>query len=159
MTNLKFDLIVFSSALHHIEDYTSVLKMAADRLDDGGFIYTVFDPLKWRFPAYQIIWLDWLVHAALNYPGDLFSAIKRRLKRAKARQLTALAENGELDLDELTEYHVRSGIDDLVLIGDMEKTGLKLIAHKRYTDARNNLFRFFLTIQGISTGFKILLRK
>ena len=57
-TTKKFDLIVFSSALHHIEDYASVLLLASKCLKAEGFIYTVFDHIKWSFPTHQIIWVD-----------------------------------------------------------------------------------------------------
>ena len=38
-TSSKFDLIVFSSALHHIEDYTSILKIAATRLNKWFYLH------------------------------------------------------------------------------------------------------------------------
>ena len=39
-----YHLITFSSALHHLENIESVLRLAFDRLVPGGMIYTVFDP-------------------------------------------------------------------------------------------------------------------
>ena len=137
-TKLKFDLIVFSSALHHIEDYTSVLKMAARHLNKNGFIYTVFDPIKWKFPTYQIIWFDWLFDAASKYPTELLLAAKRRLSK-KARRLRTwhvlTTENQrfvDLDLDGLTEYHARHGIDDFALADSLEKIGVGIFLHDRY---------------------------
>jgi S-adenosylmethionine-dependent methyltransferase len=56
-TRQRFDLIVFSSALHHIEDYASILQLSAKRLKPKGFIYTVFDPIKWKFPTFKLFGL------------------------------------------------------------------------------------------------------
>lgn len=162
-TKLKFDLIVFSSALHHIEDYTSVLKMAASHLNNNGFIYTVFDPIKWKFPTYQIIWVDWLFFAALKYPSELFSAANRKLSRKVRRpknghvSTTENLRSTDLDLDTLTEYHVRQGIDDFALVNALEETGLKIVRHDRYSDARHAPFRLLLSMLKQPTNFKLLL--
>ena len=39
-----FDLIVFSSALHHLENIDEVLTMAHRRLSPGGVLWSIFDP-------------------------------------------------------------------------------------------------------------------
>jgi ubiquinone/menaquinone biosynthesis C-methylase UbiE len=40
----KFDLIVFSSAVHHFKDPVALLKAAALRLNEHGLIVTIADP-------------------------------------------------------------------------------------------------------------------
>jgi len=147
--NKKFDIIVFSSALHHILDYTSVLKIAVLKLNEGGVIYTVFDPVRWKFPTYQIIYFDWLLHAILNYPFELLSTIRRRL----------FSTSNEPDYGTLCEYHVKTGIDDYELVQAMKETGITVVSHIRYSDARHLFFRLLLRRIKGTTSFKLILRK
>ena len=79
-TTENFDLIVFSSASHHIEDYSSVLLLVANHLNTNGFIYTIFDNVKWQFPAFQIIWIDSILHALTKYPREFISAQIKKWK-------------------------------------------------------------------------------
>jgi ubiquinone/menaquinone biosynthesis C-methylase UbiE len=151
-TTQKFDLIVFCSALHHIEDYTSILRLAAKHLKRNGYIYTVFDPVKWSFPTFQVIWVDWLLHAATCYPRELFSSFVKSFSQAKNEGVLS-----EADL-RLTEYHVRSGIDDCLLVNSLKSNGLGIVVHERYFDARHKVFRMLLYAIRRSTGFKLLLR-
>src|SRR5262245_35588930 len=43
-TDRVFDLITFSSALHHLQDIESVLRLACRRLAPGGLLFTCHDP-------------------------------------------------------------------------------------------------------------------
>ena len=152
-TERRFDLIVFSSALHHIEDYASILQLSAKRLNPKGFIYTVFDHVEWKFPTFQIIWIDWLLYAVATYPKDLISSAAKKLTKKINRESFS-----ETELGNLTEYHVRHGINDYSLVAFLRKIGLEVVVHQRYFDARHKLFRILLYAIRRYTGFKLLLK-
>ncbi len=146
----KFDLIVFSAALHHIEDYTSVLAMAACRLNKRGLIYTALDPVRYDIFTRKILWIETIFDAAMKYPGEACSTARRRLF-ARLRQI---------DPSRLTEYeyHVKSGIDDYSLVDSLRRLGLEMLLHKRYTDARYTPTRLLLTALKCPTSFNLILR-
>jgi len=160
-TDKKFDLIIFSSALHHIEDYISVLQLASARLSPGGMIYTVFDGVKRGFLARVVLRADYMVFKALHHPSDMFPALIRRLKKMKSELSSSTSKEisnlTEENIGMLAEYRALRGIDDFVLVDKMQQQGLTIIWHKRYPDARYALFRFFLRFLRISTSFKLLM--
>lgn len=160
-TEKRFDLIVFSSALHHIEDYISVLQLASARLSPGGMIYTVFDGVERGFLARSVLKADYIVFKALHHSSDIFPALIRRFKKMKSelssstsREMSNLTEE---NIGVLAEYRALRGIDDFVLVDKMQQQGLTIIWQKRYPDARYALFRFFLRTFRISTSFKLLM--
>lgn len=152
-TKQKFDLIVFSSALHHIEDYASILQLSAKRLKPKGFIYTIFDPIKWKFPSFQVVWIDYILHVASTYPKELVSSIVNRLIKNDNEGICS-----EADVGSLAEYHVRSGIDDYSLVDFLKSIGSDVILHERYFDARHKFFRLILYAIRRPTAFKLLLK-
>lgn len=160
-TDKTFDLIVFSSALHHIEDYIGVLQLASARLTPGGMIYTVFDGVKRGFLARLVPRADYIVFKVLHHPSDIFPAFIKRFKKMKSKLSSSTSKEisnlTEESIGMLAEYHALRGIDDFVLVDKMHKQGLAIIWHKRYPDVRCALFRFFLRFLRISTSFKLLM--
>lgn len=157
-TDLKFDLIIFSSCLHHLEDYTSVLKLAANCLNHGGYIYTTFDPIRGtrKFPIAQLRWLDWLFYRFFNNPERILVGIKRRLKRKSVASNYVTIDSS---CGKLAEYHAANGIDDFSLITSLELSGYNIVWHKRFVTTRTTIIRYALRLLGKQTTFKILLRK
>jgi 2-polyprenyl-3-methyl-5-hydroxy-6-metoxy-1,4-benzoquinol methylase len=150
-THSKFDLIVFSSALHHIEDYTTILKIAMSRLSNNGYIYTIFDPIKYDFLTYLILRSEMIFDAALKYPSEACMIARRQVgvRFLRSRNLNKSVEY---------EYYAKSGIDDFSLIESLKKIGIKIVIHERYTDARYAIIRHLLSAFNRSTSFKLLLR-
>ena len=78
----NFDLIVFSSALHHLEDIDGILSLAFHRLREGGFLFSIFDPTvradQSSF-AKAIMWMDYVVFKAINRPKEFRSSARRCL--------------------------------------------------------------------------------
>lgn len=135
----SYDLIVFSSALHHLEDINYVVGKALERLTPG-VPYTVFDPTP-RSNAIMclILWLDYLWFKISQQPGDLLAAIGRRLHRMGGR----LQGGDQPKAAELTEANL----------------GYEVVWHKRYAGARHRLARFLIQAIGGVTYFKLLIRK
>jgi ubiquinone/menaquinone biosynthesis C-methylase UbiE len=162
-TDRRFDLIVFSSALHHIEDYAGILRLSATRLDKGGMIYTVFDATRRNFLSYPIIMTDYLVFELLNRPKNIIPGLLKKLRRMKSGHLSDSTSKDKFDLSQenigvLAEYYAGSGIDDFALVKKMSQYGLEVVWHKRYTDARYAFFRFILRLFRCPTSFKLLLQ-
>lgn len=157
----RFDLIVFSSALHHLEDIEGVLRLAIRSLAPGGVIFTTFDPIMHRHRyAPTILWLDYLAFKVLSQPSDVWAACLRRTRRILGRVVSkeqaALVEE---NLGFLAEYHVEQGIDDLALASRLCAEGVEVVRHDRETGARYRLTRALLRALGVATTFKLVLRK
>ena len=78
-----WDLIVFSSVLHHLEDPPRLLEAAGRRVSPGGAIVTVFDPTAatpLRSALRRLDYLLWL------HRGDHCSTIPRSLRRRRGRE-------------------------------------------------------------------------
>lgn len=157
-TSERYDLITFSSALHHLVDYQSVLKMALNRLEPRGLVYTIFDPTaKSFFPNLLIRW-DYYVFKLSKYPFDVLPALWRKVKRRHVldKEKVELAQD---NFGILAEYHVESGIDDWALVQSLKEEGITVLAHDRYPRARHAFFEKCLKWFGSATMFKLLLTK
>ena len=128
-----------------------LLKIATSRLSKNGFIYTIFDPIKYDFLTYLVLRTEMILNAALKYPGEA-CMIARRQAAAK------LDRNCDPNTAVEYEYYAKSGIDDFSLINSLKKLGLQIVVHERYTDARYALIRQLLSAFKRSTSFKLLLR-
>ena len=61
-----WDLIVFSSALHHLDDYCDVMRLAIDHVAPGGVIVTIFDPTQVGRLGLSVRAADYVVHLATH---------------------------------------------------------------------------------------------
>ncbi|NTW01024.1 MAG: class I SAM-dependent methyltransferase [Oscillochloris sp.] len=156
-----FDLIIFSSALHHLEDVHGVLDLAYRCLAPGGVIYTSFDPTAWRNEGERlIVYLDYVAFKIHRQPGDLLAALSRRARRALARATSkGQVEITEANLGILAEYHVAKGIDDMTLVARLRERGAELIRHEREVGGRYGVTRALLRAMGAATTFRLMLRK
>lgn len=155
-----FDLIVFSSALHHLEDIDGVLLLAVRSLAPGGVIFSTFDPTYRQRYARLIIWLDYVAFKFLRQPADLLAALSRRTRRMLGRVASKeQADLAEENLGFLAEYHVEQGIDDLALAERLRAQGVEVVRHEREAGARYAFTRSLLRALGITTTFKLVLRQ
>lgn len=154
----SFDLITFSSALHHLQDIEGVLWLAFQSLRPGGLLFTIYDPTP-RDALHSLtkaaLKLDYLAFKVLQRTADLPSAIARRISRAA----TASGELTSASAGVLAEYHLELGIDDFALVAELERIGYEVLRHHRYGDARYGLIRKFVTLQRDVTQFTLLLRR
>lgn len=105
-----FALVLAVSVLHHIPDYVSFVRAAADHVAPGGTILTFQDPLFYpRMPAYQhafdrAAYLGWRLGQGRFVAGA--NSLRRRI-------------TGHLDesqAGDMVEYHVvRRGVDELAI--------------------------------------------
>jgi ubiquinone/menaquinone biosynthesis C-methylase UbiE len=165
-TKEQYDLIVFSSALHHLYDIEGILSLAFERLAPKGLLYTVFDPtLTSELHAVTRIAhkLDYYAFKVLRQPRDLPASFIRKLKRL-LRAKDNPSSKTQMDLDDenlgvLAEYHVEIGIDDIRLITTLKQLGFEQVWHDRLTGGRYSPTRALTSFLGDHTSFKLLMQK
>jgi SAM-dependent methyltransferase len=147
----EWDLVVFSSVLHHLEDPQRLLVQAARRLAPGGLVVTVFDPL--RLPRRGA------VVRKLDYVGWLFVHARGELPRVVAQRLRPKAPAAPApNIGAIAEFHAVTGLDDRALISALEGTGLTVVAHRRTHDARFAIFRGLARAMRMPTSFSMVMR-
>jgi ubiquinone/menaquinone biosynthesis C-methylase UbiE len=146
----KWDVVVFSSALHHLDDYQAVLDAVCDRLAEGGVIATVFDPISSGRLVQAIRYIDYLVWLAVRQP----LVFLRRLGQRAARSSATAPSIGRL-----AEVHALAGIDDIALARRFEENGLEIVLHERSYEARFSTMRGVLRLLASPTAFAFVVRR
>lgn len=158
-----FDLITFSSALHHLQDIEGVLRLAFARLAPGGLVFTTHDPTalaRQRPLTRALLRAEYFAFKVFCQPADLPAAIGRKLRRALGRRPEpSPGQIAEEQLGVLAEYHVARGIDDLALVERLRAAGFEVVAHERLAGARFAPVRAVVRRLGDATAFKLLLRR
>jgi 2-polyprenyl-3-methyl-5-hydroxy-6-metoxy-1,4-benzoquinol methylase len=160
-----FDLIVFSSALHHLENIEGVLTLAFERLAPHGLLLTLFDPTdrsQLHMMTRVIQRVDYYAFKMLHQSADLPKAIGRRLRRIVAGSSAGKKASVALDSSTagmLAEYHIEKGIDDKRLVSVLCEVGFEVVEHERYAGGRTDWMRNTTKAFGDATTFKLVLRK
>jgi SAM-dependent methyltransferase len=148
----SWDLIVFSSVLHHLDDPAAVLRVAAARLAPGGVIATCFDPTALGASGRGLRRLDWacwdLVHAPRAFAGIVVARMRRTLSTQPRGP----------EVGRRAETHALGGLDDCVLVGTLRDCGLELLAHRRSFDARHGWARMMFRAVRAPSSFELLAR-
>jgi ubiquinone/menaquinone biosynthesis C-methylase UbiE len=146
----SWNLIVFSSALHHLENYRDVVSVAIERLLPGGVIVTIFDPTELRRAGRWLRRLDWIAYLALHQRREFAEGVRRRLRRAT---------EGGPSVGAAAEWHAMSGLDDLQLRRMLERRGLEVIEHARYVSTRLPLTSVLMRLARSPNAFRLMARK
>ena len=160
-----FDVIVFSSALHHLENIDGVLGLAYQRLAPGGLLFTVFDPTarsQRSLATRTLLKLDYYWFKLVCQSSDVLPAAGRRFQRLLSGSSPDRKDQVALNqstVGMLAEYHVEQGIDDIGLVERLKRVGYEVVWHERYTKCRSALVRPVIEFLGDKTSFKLLLRK
>jgi ubiquinone/menaquinone biosynthesis C-methylase UbiE len=147
----EWDLIIFSSALHHLENYDEAIRAAVRRLVAGGVVVTIFDPTLQGRVARAVRRLDWIAYAALREPHQLSAGMRRRLLN--------LATHGGASLGARAERHASTGVDDLQLRRTLEQQGLEVLSHTRYVSTRLWWTAALLRLMRAPNAFRLTARK
>lgn len=146
----EWDLIVFSSALHHVDDPVGVAALAAGRLAPGGVLVTAFDPIRSDDATTQRLRrFDYLLSLAAD-PQALRAALGRRIKRREA---------GGVNVGELAEKHALEGVDDAAIVARLEAGGAEIVEHRRYACQRYRLTERIIRALRRSTTFHLIARR
>lgn len=148
----QWDMITFSSALHHLENVEEVVERALDRLRPGGVLVTMFDPTCVTAVGQRLRRLDYMLHVVLRTPGRLPSLVGARLFAGRTRA-------GSLrDTGVLAERHALTGIDDIALAERLRARGATVLEHGRYFEGRFALTRALFSALRIPSSFHLMVR-
>jgi SAM-dependent methyltransferase len=161
----RYDLMVFSSCLHHLENPVMVLTMAHGVLKPGGLIVTFQDPVRvpgWKRPLLEFARL---ADTAVTHPRQVLTrgwpVLKRILRGGSAYKQAP----GDLELKadnygNLAEFHADTGFDEAALIAELEnRTGFRVLFHKRYRESTGALRSLALKVLRSPTAFRLLLQR
>jgi ubiquinone/menaquinone biosynthesis C-methylase UbiE len=151
-----FDMVVFSSALHHMDDYASVVELALDRLAPGGVLVTMFDPSPAGPVARRFGRIDYVLHVLVHSPRRVPRLVASRLGRHRHDHVPPAAAGPEVGA--LAERHAATGVDDADLVRRIVARGGRVLAHPRYTEARFALTRALLRLFRVKNSFSLIAR-
>jgi SAM-dependent methyltransferase len=126
----EWDLIVFSSVLHHLDHPESVLRAAARRLAPGGVLVTVFDPIDAGRFGKALRRGDWMLYATIHDRSALAGALKARIEGQRTS-----GRDGP-HIGQLAERHALRGLRDLEVAETLREAGLEILKHDRFYEAR-----------------------
>ncbi|MBA2522070.1 MAG: class I SAM-dependent methyltransferase [Solirubrobacterales bacterium] len=145
-----WELIVFSSALHHLDNYVEVVGLAADRLAPGGVLVTAFDPIHTADSAtHRLRRFDYLLSLVVE-PRALAAALGRKLERRS---------EGGPNVGDLAEKHALKGIDDGLIAETLRARGLEILEHRRYACQRFRITERLIRAMRRTTTFHLIARK
>ena len=147
----SWDLVVFSSVLHHLEDPGRLLGQVARRLAPGGFIVTVFDPLQLPRRGAILRKLDYLGWLILHARGELPRVVAQRLRPGAGAEAT-------VNVAAIAEYHAGTGLDDRALVAALAGAGLQVVTHQRTYDCRFSLTHRLARAMRMPTAFSVVVR-
>jgi ubiquinone/menaquinone biosynthesis C-methylase UbiE len=147
-----WDLIVFSSALHHLDDVDAVVDHALARIRPGGILLTLFDPTRVSRLGQRLRRIDYLLHVIVRTPQRLPVLCTRRL----LGRCSKVDEQREIGV--LAERHALVGIDDIALAQRLEATGNTIIEHRRYFEGRFALTRRLFQSLGMASAFELMVQ-
>jgi len=145
----QWDLIVFSSVLHHLGDPSGVVRAASRQLAAGGAILTIFDPTPANRLGRFFRRVDWVSYALIHARPMLYSSLKAKFRWGDVRR------TGE-HIGRLAERYALDGLDDKHLTDAMRASKLEIVAHDRLYYARQAVVRFALRLTRQPSMFLII---
>lgn len=139
----EYDLIIFSSAIHHFKDPGKLLCAAADKLTPEGIIITIADPtILIKSKRYKM--LEFLV---INLEG----------KKKILRNILKSKRHASVDRKwDIAEYQAFKGIDDKAFAGQLSAQGLHPLVHLRYPAGEPYMTKIMPLI-GLNWAFSLIL--
>ncbi len=148
----SWDLIIFSSALHHIDDFDAVLDRAISRLKPHGILLTMFDPTRVGPTGRWLRRIDYFLHVVIRTPNRIPVLLKARL----SRPISPVDELRSIGV--VAERHALSGIDDVGLARRLDRAGNMVLEHERYFEGRFWLTRVTFSALRQPSSFHIMVK-
>lgn len=155
----RFDVIAFSSVLHHLYSPLDAVKQAARLIRPGGFFYSVFDPVPpgSNFAAACFGSFDTILAKIIYDRKDFFPGIARRLRKLMTPS-DVTHRRAVVSAGDLAEYHARTGIDDKLIAVILQESGFSVnIIH--YPLGRTAIMRWINGQLQALLSFKILAQR
>ncbi len=131
----SFDVICFTSMLHHIPDYIALLKSALPSVKQRGCILTFQDPLRYdrvklgHHLAQELAYLAWRLRQR-----DALTGIRARLRRRRGEYLPT-------EPNDFEEYHVvRNGVDSDLIV-DALRPHFNLVQRSIYWSTQDSIMQ------------------
>lgn len=143
-SNSHFDVIAFSSVLHHLPDYNYTLRKTFNLLDDNGYIYITHEPTL-RKNKRDII-------------GTVLYFIDRL---ASPLWLYHRLTTPKMDYS-VSDYHVKQGIDQMAMKELLMQHGFRIIHFNLYNARKNGVVSLVdsnLTRPEDRTSFRLIAKK
>lgn len=158
-TQEKYDLVAFSSVLHHLYSYESVVERSVQRLRPGGVFYSNYDPLapRSRFWTRAFNSLDITIAKVLFDPRDVLPGIRRRFRKLFLRNDPKFGR-AVFSAGDLAEFHVPTGVDDQQILRILRANGFSIVEHRRFATGRTKVVRSLNQRLRLSESFKIIAR-
>jgi 2-polyprenyl-3-methyl-5-hydroxy-6-metoxy-1,4-benzoquinol methylase len=156
-THESFDLVAFSSVLHHLYSYPSVVEQAASHVRPGGVFYSNGDPVipgnRFRTRAFESIDI-----AAAKFMLDLSDVLPGIWRRTRKlfRKRDSLFLRPVVWAGDLAEYHAKTGVDDAQILRLLETGGFSIVEHRRFATARTTVCRIMNERLRLLESFKII---
>jgi ubiquinone/menaquinone biosynthesis C-methylase UbiE len=124
----EWDIISFSSVLHHLPDYASVVRAAVKKLKPGGILYVCHEPvgaakgndrMRGSFGVSVIKGLDLFYIYVVKACAYLRRALKEKTVPAR------------MDYS-LSDYHVESGINVTDMMKNFDSMGVRVLFYETY---------------------------
>ena len=149
-TRQQFDLIVFSSAIHHFKDPVKLLSAAAERLTADGCIVTIAEPTTIiKSTRFKIVTF---IFGHKEYKQDVV--------KSWVRYIATLGESWPArdEFGDIAEYQTYKGIDDLELSARLNSLGINPLLHLRYPSG-DPLMLKIMPYMGLNWSFGMILKK
>ena len=159
-THEAYDLIAFSSVLHHLYSYLWVVQQATTRLRPGGILYSNYDPVAPRSPlrARLLESLDIVAAKLLWDRRDVVPGIRRRWRKLFSPKDPCVGRP-VVSAGDLAEFHARTGVDDGQILQVLLTSGFSIVAHQRFSSGRTKLIRFLNKRLRLLESFKIIAQR
>jgi len=145
-TDKMYDVICFSSVLHHLGNYFYTLDHAISRLKDGGIIYIVHEPLAMHTNLVQ------------NYVKRSLSFIDGHLYRRYLAKRSKYLKLPNLDYT-ISDIHSKDGLKVQQISTFLNDKGMEIIFRKQYANYKNGIVCLFGNFLYDVKEFKMIAQK
>ena len=129
--NKKYDIISFSSILHHLPDYFDTVTNACNLVRGGGCLYIVHEPpLVWKEKQTTCMY----VYRIWSFADEKIYRWRLKMKGVK---------HPDISCYEYADYHVwqgERGINQEQIWRILKENGFKIVQSKKYITRRNGIF-------------------
>jgi predicted TPR repeat methyltransferase len=155
-----YDLVAFSSVLHHLYSYLSVVERAVKQVRPGGVFYSNYDPVPSRSPLWSRGFnsIDIALAKMLFDSADVLPGIGRRLRKLFSRRDSMFCR-AVVSAGDLAEFHVGSGVDDNQILKLLQTNGFSIGEHQRFATGRTTVIRFLNERLRLLESFKMIARR
>lgn len=158
--SVGFDIVAFSSVLHHLYDYRSVVQQAVAVVRPGGIFYSSHDPVVPKQPPWSRAFntLDISVGKIMFDPADILPGIRRRFVKLFSPP-DSLFQRALVTSGDLAEYHAGTGVDDGEIVRVLQRNGFSLIEHLRYPAGRTRALYLVNKRLRLLENFKVIAQR